>query len=286
MVYMSWVTQLYRFLNPKFQNAFLDYKVTLKPRYGFGSPVHKGLNSIIGKGDEDYKRLLQAALKYNTQLAEIKEMSNETDPSKPGWNNRFLPGLDIIMLYTIISDYHPKKYIEVGSGNSTKVVYKAKKDANLGTSIISIDPYPRAEIDALANDIIRSPFESIDLSIFDTLEAGDVVFIDNSHRILPNSDANVFFMDVLPRLKKGVIVHVHDVYLPYDYPQDMCDRLYNEQYGLAYYLMANPDKYKTLMPCFYCSQNKEMAGIVAPLFSNQHMANVERHGGSFYLTIC
>lgn len=286
MVYMSWLKQLYRFLSPHFQNAFLDYKVNLKPRYGFGSPVHSGLSSIIGKYDDDYKSLLQASLKYNDQLAEIKELSQENDASKPGWNNKFLPGLDIIMLYTIIADLKPKNYLEVGSGNSTKVVYKAKKDLLLNTIITSIDPYPRAEIDALADKIIRSPFETIDLSIVDQLEAGDVVFIDNSHRILPNSDANVFFMDVLPRLKKGVIVHIHDVYLPFDYPQDMCDRLYNEQYGLAYYILANPDKYKTFMPCYYCSQNKEMAEIVAPLFTNANLTNVERHGGSFYLLVC
>jgi predicted O-methyltransferase YrrM len=285
MVYMSWLKQLYRFLSPKFQNAFLDYKVSLKPRYGFGCPVHAGLNHSIAKYDADYISLLQSSLKYNDQLAEIKELSQENDPSKPGWNNKFLPGLDIIMLYTIIADFKPKNYIEVGSGNSTKVVYKAKKDLQLNTKITSIDPYPRAEIDALADEIIRSPFETIDLSIMDCLEAGDVVFIDNSHRILPNSDANVFFMDVLPRLKKGVIVHVHDVYLPYDYPQDMCDRLYNEQYGLAYYIMANPEKYKTLMPCYYCSQNQKMADIVASLFDNPTMMNVERHGGSFYLII-
>ncbi len=282
---MSWLKQLYRFLNPKFQNAFLDYKVNLVPRYGYGKPPHALLNQIIASGDERYKSLLLSSLKYIDVFAKIKEKKDETNKDYIGWNNDFFPGLDIIMLYTIIAEYKPKKYIEVGSGNSTKVVYKSKTDNKLSTKIVSIDPYPRAEIDALADEIIRQPFEEIDLSIFDTLEAGDLVFIDNSHRVLPNSDANVFFMDVLPRLKSGVIVHVHDVYLPYDYPQDMCDRLYNEQYGLAYFILANPAKYKTIMPCYYCSETKELSTVMESIWQLPNLKNVERHGGSFYLQI-
>ncbi len=281
---MSFIKQIYRFLNPKFQNAFLDYKVDLKPRYGHGLPAHKRLNDIISIGDSDYEKLLNASVKYKDIFAKIKDQKDEQDTTQPGWNNSFLPGLDIVMLYTIIAEYRPKRYLEVGSGNSTKVVYKAKKDHTSATKIISIDPFPRAEIDNLADEIIRKPFEEIDLSIVDQLEAGDVIFIDNSHRILPNSDANVFFMDVLPRLKSGVIVHVHDVYLPYDYPQDMCDRLYNEQYGLAYFLLANPEKYKTLMPCYYCSQNTALSKITEPIWSGG-LEHVERHGGSFYFVV-
>ena len=66
-----------------------------------------------------------------------------------------MPGLDIIGIYTLLSEYIPKKYIEIGSGNSTKVAYKAKIEQELGTEITSIDPMPRAEIDTLANRVIR-----------------------------------------------------------------------------------------------------------------------------------
>lgn len=283
---MSWLKQLYRFISPRFQNAFLDYKVDLGPRYGFGKPPHALLNEIISNRDEDYKILLSSSFKYREYFSAIKENKFEKDATQPGWNNNFLPGLDIIMLYTIFAESKPKIYLEVGSGNSTKVVFKAKKDNGLSTKIISIDPYPRAEIDALTDEIIRKPFEKVDLTIFDKLEAGDFVFIDNSHRILANSDANVFFMEVLPKLRKGVIVHIHDVYLPFDYPQEMCDRLYNEQYGLAYCILANPSKFKILMPCYYCSQNPGLAKIIEPMFAdNPTMLNVEKHGGSFYLII-
>jgi hypothetical protein len=144
---------------------------------------------------------------------------------------------------------------------------------------------PRAEIDHLADKIIREPFENIDLKFIDELGENDILFIDNSHRILPNSDAMVFFMEVLPRLKKGVIVHIHDIYLPYDYPQFMCDRFYNEQYGLAMFLMANPEKYKTLLPNYFISEDKALAEVISPMWNHANLEGVERHGGSYWLQI-
>jgi hypothetical protein len=105
-----------------------------------------------------------------------------------------LPGLDIIGIYTLISEFKPKKYIEIGSGNSTKVAFKAKTEQDLDTEIISIDPMPRAEIDNLAAKVIREPFEDIDFNILDELNENDILFVDNSHRILPNSDSMVFYL--------------------------------------------------------------------------------------------
>src|SRR5690606_10841167 len=110
-------------------------------------------------------------------------------------------------------------------------------------------------------------------------------FIDNSHRVFPNSDAMICFLEILPRLKKGVIVHIHDVYLPYDYPQFMCDRFYNEQYLLAAFILANPEKYKTVLPNFFISEDSELAGIIAPIWEHSNLKGVEKHGGSFWLQI-
>jgi len=279
------IKKLYRFLNPKFQTLFLEYKVDFKPRYGHGLPAHEELYSIIDAGREKYRELLTKALKYKNAFWDIQDAKYETDTNKPVWNSGFLPVLDVIGIYTIIAEFKPRRYIEVGSGNSTKVAYKAVKEQSLSTEIISIDPVPRAEIDNLANTIIRKPFETIDLQILDQLEENDILFIDNSHRILPNSDSMVFYLEVLPRLKKGVIVHIHDIYLPYDYPQFMCDRFYSEQYGLAMYLLANPKKYEPLLPNYFIAEDKELAGIIAPVWEHKNLMNVEKHGGSFWLRI-
>jgi predicted O-methyltransferase YrrM len=269
----------------RYQTLHLEYPVEMKPRYGFGMPYHPGLVSIIGQHKEVYASWIHKALSFKAFLLQWPAKPSSGDISLPAWNNGFLPGLDILMLYTIVASARPETYVEIGSGNSTKVVARAKKDHQLLTQIISLDPAPRAEIDQLADKVIRKPFENTDLSIFRSLKNGDIVFVDNSHRVFPNSDATVFFMEVLPKLAPGVIVHFHDIYLPADYPQDVCDRYYSEQYVLAAFLMANPDRYKTIMPCYYVSEDKELSGMVEPLWNDPAMPHTERHGASFWLQI-
>ncbi|MEO6190370.1 MAG: class I SAM-dependent methyltransferase [Saprospiraceae bacterium] len=279
------IKQIYRFLSPKFQNLFLEYKVEFKPRYGHGKPPHLDLFKIVDSNRENYKNLINKVLSYKETIWNIKDSKVETDPNKPTWNNGFLPGLDIIAIYTLLAEFKPKKYIEIGSGNSTKVAFKVKSEQKLDTKIISIDPMPRAEIDDLADRVIREPFENTHFDIPNELNENDILFVDNSHRILPNSDSMVFFLEILPRLKKGVIVHIYDIYLPYDYPQFMCDRFYSEQYGLAMYLLANPKKYETIFPSYFISEDQELSNLIAPIWEHEILKNVERHGGSYWIRI-
>ena len=279
------IKEVFKFLSPKYQNLFLEYKVELKPRYGYGKPPHKELYDIINNNKENYRQIIKKILVEKEFIWKIKASKDESDPHQPAWNNGFLPGLDIIGIYILLNEFKPTKYIEIGSGNSTKVAFRSIKDHNLSTQIISIDPAPRAEIDVLANRIIRKPFEDIDFNIIDELEANDILFVDNSHRILPNSDSMVFYMEILPRLKKGVIVHIHDVYLPYDYPQFMCDRFYSEQYGLAMYLLANPNKYEVILPNYFIFEDHELSEMISPVWQHENLNGVEKHGGSFWLKI-
>ena len=278
------IKSIYRFISPKFQNLFLDYPVKFEPRYGHGKPAHKELYAIINSHRAEYEVFLKNTLQFKDSIQRIEKTVN-SDNNVPFWNNGFLPGLDVIMIYSMLAQKKPRKYIEVGSGNSTKVAFKAKQENQLLTEIISIDPFPRAEIDHLANKVIRKPFESIDYDFLFELEENDILFIDNSHRILPNSDSMVFYLEILPKLKKGVIVHIHDVYLPYDYPQFMCDRFYTEHYGLAIYLLANSEKYKPLMPNYFVYEDKYLSQILHPVWDHDNLAGVEKHGGSFWLQI-
>lgn len=281
------IKPLYHFLSKKHQNVFLDYKVDFKPRFGHGvGGPHPLLNTIIDGHREGYKKVLSSIMTYKQNLWGIEVFNGNVDPINPQWNNDFLPGLDIMALYTVIADTKPNLYIEIGSGNSTKVVSLAKREQNLDTTIVSIDPMPRAEIDQLADEVHRVPAETItDFSLFDRLEKGDVLFIDNSHRCLPNSDVTVFFLEILPRLKPGVIVHVHDIYMPYDYPQFMCDRAYSEQYMLAMATIANPHKYIPYFPNYFVSEDKELSGMLKDFWENDKLKDVERHGGSYWFTV-
>lgn len=279
------IKNIYRFLSPKWQNLFMEYKVDFKPRYGHGMPAHTLLYDIINKNRSEYISLLYEALEHKHIFQSIKKKQHEIDDTKPVYNNEFLPGLDIIGIYLMVKKFMPQTYVEVGSGNSTKVAYKSIKENNLNTNIISIDPAPRTEIDKLANKIVREPFENTDFEFIFSLNENDILFIDNSHRILPNSDSYVFYLEVLPKLKKGVIVHIHDVYLPYDYPQFMCDRFYSEQYGLAMYLLANSEKYLPILPNYFISEDKELSSIIEPIWEHPNLKDVEKHGGSFWFKI-
>lgn len=285
IIFIMKIKEIYKFLSPKYQNLFLEYKVDLRPRYGNGRPPHGLLYEIINSKRDNYIGILDNALSFSTKFHEIEKSNSISNSIAPTWNNEYLPGLDIIGIYTMLSTFKPQKYIEIGSGNSTKVAYKAKMDNKLQTKIISIDPFPRAEIDELADTVIRKPFENIDFNFVFELEENDILFIDNSHRILPNSDSLVFYLEVLPFLRKGVIVHIHDIYLPYDYPQFMCDRFYSEQYGLAMFLLANPNKFEPIMPNYFIFKDKELSKKIEPIWDHINLNGVERHGGSFWLKI-
>lgn len=279
------IKYIYKLFHPGFQKLFLEYPVKMKPRYGFGMPAHRGLYKIINAHRESYRSLLEKVLKYTATFESISHAKDQNDPKEPGWNNGFLPGLDIVTLFMMIAEFKPGRYIEIGSGNSTKVVWKARQMFSEDTSIISIDPMPRTEIDSLADIVIRKAFESLTPDQYPKPESGDILFVDNSHRILPNSDAMAFFLETLPQLPAGVIVHIHDVFLPYDYPQEMCDRFYSEQYGLAMYLLANPEKYKPILPNYFISEDPELSAVLTPLWQFQTLKDVERHGGSFWFLI-
>ena len=283
---MNPLKSLYKFLSPKHQTLFLEYKVDFKPRYGHGKPPHPILNKIIGDHRDEYKNYLQSFLNYKEVFHSIKKSDAEKSENEPRWNNGYLPGLDIVALYSMIALLKPKRYVEIGSGNSTMVARKAIKDHSLQTKITSIDPFPRASIDQLADEVIRQPLEDLKNHDFvEDLNENDILFIDNSHRCLPNSDVTVCFLELIPRLKKGVIVHIHDIYLPYDYPQFMCDRFYSEQYLLATLLLAAPGRYQTLMPNFYVSEDAELKKIIEPIWDHPNLNSVERHGGSFWFRI-
>jgi hypothetical protein len=192
--------------------------------------------------------------------------------------------LDGVSLYGFMRSRTPRQYVEIGSGNSTKFVARARRDGRLDTRITSIDPHPRAEIDVLCDEVIRTHLESTDLSLFQTIQPGDMVFFDGSHRAFMNSDAVVFFLEILPSLPKGVLVGIHDILLPWDYPPQWGSRYYSEQYLLGCYLLAQGSTITPVLPCHYVSLVPSLSQILAPLWSNDGMRGVDKRGFTFWLT--
>ncbi|HSF47793.1 MAG TPA: class I SAM-dependent methyltransferase [Burkholderiales bacterium] len=215
----------------------LDYPVDTTPRYGYGNPPHSELSLFFAAARPLLIQRVREWLAHKTWFEAI-DYETPADSAAPHWSNSYFTGLDAVALMATLAEVRPALYLEVGSGNSTKFARRAIQDRRLATRIVSIDPRPRAEIDRLCDELIREPFERESADIAGRLRAGDVLFIDSSHRSFTNSDVTVFFLETLPALPPGVVLHLHDIFLPYDYPPVWRDRYYSEQYLLAAYLLG------------------------------------------------
>lgn len=159
--------------------------------------------------------------------------------------------MDGRMLYYFMSLLKPNKIVEIGTGNSTLLMYNTKKQLNLNTKIICIDktPHPVIKKLSLDNEIVlfEDDLVNVDLKIFETLNKNDILFIDSSHTVKMNSDVMYYFGKIFPRLKSGVVVQIHDIFLPYEYPLGWIDNgiFWNEQY-LLYIFLQNTQKMRVL----------------------------------------
>jgi hypothetical protein len=239
------------------------------------------LHALVAAAESDYRRTLRTIAAYEHDLRRIPVA--DPGPLAPAWRNGFLPGLDSAAIYSFIRSRDPATYLEVGSGSSTRFARQAIADGELRTRIVSIDPSPRSEVDALCDVIVRRPLELADPAAFAQLEAGDVVFVDGSHRVFTGSDATIFFLDLLPTISPGVLIGIHDVYLPDDYPREVAERHYSEQYVLAALLLGRPAWLRLVLAADYVSKRAALARELEPLWRHPELDAVERHGVALWL---
>jgi hypothetical protein len=262
----------------------LDYPVFPEARWGHGRPPHPLLQARFEAERERYRAVLERILRLKDDLVRIP-VEPSADATQPCWVNGWLPGQDSAALYSFLVETDPVLYLEVGSGNSTKFARRAITDHGLRTRLVSIDPFPRAEIDDICDEVVRTPAESVGLDVYQRLQPGDLLFIDNSHRCLQNSDATALFLDVFPRLADEVLIEIHDIMLPDDYPPDWYERFYTEQYLLAALLLAPGSTVETVLPGWFASHDPQLVHVLDELWDDPRLAGVERHGGSFWLTM-
>jgi 2-polyprenyl-3-methyl-5-hydroxy-6-metoxy-1,4-benzoquinol methylase/predicted O-methyltransferase YrrM len=226
----------------------------------FYSPIPE-ISKLPKKIWEQSSELIGIELNEQAQLAFLDQIChqykseyeafpvNPTDvPHQYYFNQVMFRSVDAEVLYCMIRYQCPRRVIEVGSGFSTYVAAAAVvRNAEQGkpAELFAIEPYPnevlRQGFPGLQR-LISEPVQDVDLDLFTTLAEGDVLFIDSSHVLRIDSDVRFLFLEVLPRLQPGVLVHFHDIFLPLDYPQEWVikeHRFWNEQYLLQAFLAFN-----------------------------------------------
>lgn len=167
--------------------------------------------------------------------------------------------VDAHVYYCLIRHFKPRRIVEIGNGNSTLLAIAAcdknQEETGQRPKLTSIDPYPWPLFEKGypgLDELIPKRVQDVPVSYFEELESGDILFIDSSHVIRSGNDVHYEFLEILPRLKPGVLVHVHDISLPRPYPKVYFDnRLYwNEQYLLQAFLAFN-DRFEVLWPGNY-----------------------------------
>lgn len=185
--------------------------------------------------------------KFSSELSSIPmEKPSETEY---GYHNSFFACGDSEMLYNMIRLKKPKRIFEVGSGQSTliaRLAINANKDENSTYECkhICVEPYEAPWLSKVGVQVVRKRVEQLDLDFFSELSTDDILFIDSSHVIRPYGDVLFEFQLSVPSLARGVIVHVHDIFTPRDYPDHWLRRerkLWNEQYLLESFLTFNSE---------------------------------------------
>ncbi|MAR79646.1 MAG: methyltransferase [Rhodospirillaceae bacterium] len=178
---------------------------------------------------------IQSITEYEDNLIDL----STTFEPEPRWNQDWFPRLDAASTYFMIRKNKPKKIIEIGSGHSSRFLSKGIVDNKIKCDLVCIDPKPRANIKNLPfiNHIeLKIQDLNIDNFSFDQI---DILFIDSSHILMPGSDVDIIFNHIIPKLKIGALVHVHDIFLPDNYPNSWSWRNYNEQTLVATLLLSD-----------------------------------------------
>jgi predicted O-methyltransferase YrrM len=211
----------------------------LRPRGFFVPYRHAGaaaessypaIEELFAAREADFAAILD---KIDSFELGLRAIATDAPAPAPRWNQDWFPRLDAAAAYAVVRTRRPRLIVEVGSGHSTRFLLRAAEDGGLDTRIVAIDPMPRAPFTSARIEHVANPLERVDEGLFGRLDAGDILFIDSSHVFMPGTDVDILLNRILPILPPGVIVHVHDIFLPDPYPESWRWRGYNEQTALA-----------------------------------------------------
>ena len=208
---------------------------------------------------------------WNQQLALVNELASYSEELREvqfDFDNVFFNGFDAAVYYSLIRHLKPQRIVEIGGGYSTQIADKALRVNEKG-KLTCIEPYPEERLNGAKLDIelITKRVEEIDVDFFSSLDANDILFIDSSHVVKFGSDVCFEFLEVLPCLKPGVWIHVHDIFFPHDYPAEwLIERrqAWNEQYLLETFLSFNSRFSVQLANHWFCLDHLDEAARLWP----------------------
>lgn len=208
-------------------------------------PAESSLIGIDMREDTELALLARSSADYKTEYDAFPRTPVSGAPYRYHLVNGAYESVDAEILHCMIRAYKPKRIFEIGSGYSTRVSAEALLKNGDGGELVAFEPYPhlvlRAGFPGLTR-LVQKKIQDVPLETFDALEANDILFIDSSHAASTGSDVVREYLEIIPRLKPGVLVHIHDIFLPRDYPKDWVlkeHRFWNEQYLLQAFLAFN-----------------------------------------------
>jgi len=208
---------------------FIPYRYADRLPSAGNRPPYPAIEARLAAATPAFLERLASLAIHREALAGI----GEAPPPAPRWGQDWFPRLDAAMAYGLTRDRRPARIVEVGSGHSTRFFARAVADGVLATRLTAIDPAPRAQLSGLAVEWLRDAVPGVGMAPFAALAAGDFLVIDSSHVLMPGSDVDFLINRLLPSLAPGVLVHLHDIFLPDDYPPEWDWRGYNEQLAVA-----------------------------------------------------
>ena len=203
---------------------------------------------------------LLAALDYADELRALPRL--KLSATEFGFDQAMYGPGDAEIYYSLTRHFRPRRIVEIGSGQSTLMALKAisanrTSDPDYTCDITCIEPYEMPWLEQVGVNVVRERVETVSLDRFAALAANDILFIDSSHVIRPYGDVLREFQEILPALAPGVLVHVHDIFTPRDYPElwlRQQRRLWNEQYLLESFLAFN-DRFEVICAANWLKHN-------------------------------
>jgi hypothetical protein len=260
---------------------YFHYPVIPSIRYGWGKPAHPLFTALF----ERHREQIANRLKGYCSLVDLLRGVARESKRGPHWKNRLLPVIDAVSIVGMIREFGPRRFVEVGSGSSTQFAHLAVRAFAPGCSITSIDPYPTAGVERFADNLLRQSLHSVDLAVFSKLEEGDILWIDGSHIAYSGSDVAVAMLEIVPRLARRVVIGIHDIPLPWDYPPGMANLMFSELHVVAAYLLGIANTIEILLPCFYANVvEKSLRDIMAPIWALTNLQDLQETdgGGAFW----